>query len=228
MSMQNKLPQHHDYHDTKSYGFPRYDREELLADRSVHLIGTPLALGGVTWLISRLPPDASATLTASIWIYGLGLLCMLSASALYNLMAAGRLKAQFRRLDHAAIFVMIAGSYTPFALNAFPEFSGRLLLGIIWSLAIAGIVLKFVSVPYSGFLSGSLYIGAGWVILGFLPVLISSVAKPSLLFLLFGGIVYSAGALVHARGGFRFHNAIWHAMVLLGAALHFGAIALLL
>jgi hemolysin III len=97
--MQNKLSQHHDYHDTKSYGFPRYDREELLADRSVHLIGTPLALGGVAWLISRLPPDASATLTASIWIYGLGLLCMLAASAVYNLMAAGRLKAQFRRLD---------------------------------------------------------------------------------------------------------------------------------
>jgi hemolysin III len=211
----------------KSYGFPRYDREELLADRAVHLIGTPLALGGVAWLISRLPPDASIKLTASIWIYGLGLLCMLSASALYNLVTAGRMKAKLRRLDHAMIFVMIAASYAPFALNAFPEVSGHLLLGIIWSLAIAGVILKFFAVPQSGFLSVGLYIAMGWVAMGFLPVLISSVAEPSLLLLLFGGIVYSAGALVHAWGGFRFHNAIWHAMVLTGASLHFGAIALL-
>lgn len=112
---------------SKSYGFPRYDREELLADRAVHLIGTPLALGGVAWLIARLPPDASIKLTASIWIYGFGLLCMLSASALYNLVTAGRMKAKLRRLDHAMIFVMIAASYTPFALNAFPEFSGLLI-----------------------------------------------------------------------------------------------------
>ncbi|HET6608925.1 MAG TPA: hemolysin III family protein [Rhodopila sp.] len=212
---------------SKSYGFPRYDREELLADWTVHLIGTLLALGGVTWLISSLPPDASIKLTASIWIYGFGLLCMLSASALYNMVAAGRMKAKLRRLDHAMIFLMIAASYTPFALIAFPEFSGRLLLAIIWSLAIAGVILKFTSVPHSGFWSVGLYIGMGWVIIGFLPVLISSVAEPSLLLLLLGGIVYSAGALVHAWGGFRFHNAIWHAMVLTGAALHFAAIALL-
>lgn len=212
---------------TKPYESPRYDREELLADRAVHLVGTPLALGGVVWLISRLPPDASTKLTASIWIYASGLLCMLSASALYNLVAARRIKAKLRRLDHAMIFVMIAASYTPFALNAFPEFSGHLLLGIIWPLAIAGVILKFSAAPRSGFLSAGLYIAMGWVVLGFLPVLISSLAEPPLLLLLCGGIVYSAGALIHAWSGFRFHNAIWHAMVLSGAALHFGAIVLL-
>lgn len=211
----------------KSHGFPRYDREELLADRAVHLVGIPLALAGVIWLISRLSPDASLKLTASIWIYGFGLLGMLSASALYNLVTAGRTKAKLRRLDHAMIFVMIAASYTPFALIAFPEFSGHLLLGIVWSLAIAGVMLKFASIPHSGFFSVGLYIGMGWVIIGFLPVLISSVSAICLLLLLSGGIVYSAGALVHAWGGFRFHNAIWHAMVLAGAALHFAAIALL-
>jgi hemolysin III len=212
----------------KPYEFPRYDREELLADRAVHLVGTPLALGGVVWLISRLPSDASAKLAASIWIYAFGLLCMLSASALYNLVAARRIKAKLRRIDHAMIFVMIAASYTPFALNAFPELSGHILLAIIWPLAIAGVILKFSAVPQSGFLSVGLYIAMGWVVLGFLPVLISSLAEPSLLLLLFGGIVYSAGALIHAWSGFRFHNAIWHAMVLSGAALHFGAIALLM
>lgn len=211
----------------KSYGFPKYDREELLADRVVHLIGVPLAVVGVAWMIHRLPPDANIKIAASIWIYAFGLLCMLSASALYNMVAAGRMKAKLRRLDHAMIFVMIASSYTPFALNAFPEFSGRLLLGIVWSLATAGMVLKLATIPRSGLFSVGLYIATGWVVLGFLPVLISSVSEPSLLSLLAGGIVYSAGAIVHAWGGFRFHNAIWHAMVLIGAALHFSAIALL-
>lgn len=211
----------------KPYEFPHYDREELLADRAVHLVGTLLAFCGVVWLISRLPPDASTKLTASIWIYATGLLCMLSASALYNLVDARRIKAQLRRLDHAMIFVMIAASYTPFALNAFPEFSGHILLGIIWLLAVAGVIVKCSAAPRSGFWSVYLYIAMGWVVLGFLPVLISSVAETSLLLLLLGGIVYSAGAFIHAWSGFRFHNAIWHAMVLSAAALHFGAIALL-
>ncbi len=209
------------------YSFPRYDRAELLADRAVHLIGIPLALGGVAWLILRLPSDASAKLTASVWIYGLGLLCMLSASALYNMETARRIKARLRRLDHAMIFVMIAASYTPFALDAFPTFSGRLLLGIVWSLALAGVIVKFSAAPRSGFWPVGLYIGMGWVIIGFLPVLISSVSASCLLLLLLGGIVYSLGALIHAIGGFRFHNAIWHAMVLVAAALHFAAIALI-
>jgi hemolysin III len=204
--------------------FPRYDRTELLADRAVHLIGILGALGGVAWLISRLPPGASAKLITSIWIYGLGLLCMLTASALYNVAAEGRVKAGLRRLDHAMIFVMIAGSYTPFALNAFPEFTGHLLFWMVWSLAIAGIMLKSLATPRSDRLSVGLYIGMGWVILGFLPILVASVSERSLVLLVCGGLVYSAGALIHTWDGVRFHNAIWHVMVLLGAALQFGAI----
>jgi len=207
------------------YDFYRYDRTELLADRAVHLVGILGALGGVAWLISRLPPAASAKLAISIGIYCLGLLCMLTASALYNVAADGHLKARLRRLDHAMIFAMIAASYTPFALNAFPEFSGHLLLGIVWSLAIAGIMLKLLATPRSNYWSVGLYIAMGWVVLGFLPILIASVSERSLALLICGGIVYSVGALVHAWGGVRFHNAIWHVMVLFGAALQFGAIA---
>ncbi len=204
--------------------FPRYDRTELLADRVVHAVGILGALGGVVWLICRLPPAANAKLPISIGIYGFGLLCMLMASALYNAAADGRVKARLRRLDHAMIFVMIAASYTPFALDAFPAFSGHLLLGMIWCLAIAGIMLKFLATPRSDRLSVSLYIGMGWVILGFLPVLIASVTERTLVLLVLGGVVYSIGALIHSWGGVRFHNAIWHVMVLCGAALHFGAI----
>lgn len=205
--------------------FPRYDRAELLADRAVHIVGILGALAGVAWLFSRLPPKASTTLTTSIWIYGFGLLCMLTASALYNVVADVHIKARLRRLDHAMIFVMIAGSYTPFALNAFPQFSGQLLFWMVWSLAILGILLKFFATPRSDRLSVGLYIGMGWVILGFLPILVSSVTERTLVLLVCGGLVYSAGAVIHSWGGIRFHNAIWHVMVLVGAALQFGAIA---
>ena len=209
------------------YDFPRYDRTEFLADRAVHFVGILGALGGVAWLISRLPPEANAKLIISIWIYGFGLLGMLTASALYNLnlAAAGHVKATFRRLDHAMIFVMIAASYTPFALIALPETCGHLLFMIIWSVAIAGIMLRSLAVPQFDRLSLGLYIGMGWIILGFLPTLVSSVTECSLVLLIFGGIVYSVGALFHAWGRVRFHNAIWHVTVLFGAALHFGAIA---
>jgi hemolysin III len=127
--------------------FPRYDRTELLADRAVHVVGILGALSGIAWLIAHLPPEAGAKLAISIGIYGFGLLCMLTASALYNVAADGHIKARLRRLDHAMIFVMIAASYTPFALIAFPEFSGHLLFGMIWCLAIAGILLKLLATP---------------------------------------------------------------------------------
>ncbi len=204
---------------------PRYDRAELLADRVVHIIGILGALGGVAWLISRLLPSASAKLAISMGVYSFGLLCMLIASALYNAASDGVAKAWLRRLDHAVIFVMIAASYTPFALNAFPAFSGHLLLGIIWSLAIAGILLKFLATPRSNYWSVGLYVAMGWVIVGFLPILVASISELSLILLVAGGIVYSLGAVIHAWGGVRFHNAIWHVMVILAAALHFGAIA---
>jgi hemolysin III len=207
------------------YDFPSYDRTELLADRAVHIVGIIGALCGVAWLISRLLPAASAKLTISIGIYGFGLLCMLTASALYNGASDRHIKARLRRLDHAMIFVMIAASYTPFALNVFPEFSGHLLLGMVWCLAIAGIMLKLLATPQSDRLSVGLYMAMGWIVLGFLPVLVSSVSEHSLVLLICGGIVYSVGALIHAWGGVRFHNAIWHVMVLLGVSFHFGAIA---
>lgn len=203
----------------------RYDPTELLADRVVHVVGIIGGLAGMAWLLCRLPPDASTKLTLSLWIYGFGLLAMLTASALYNFASPGPVKAQLRRLDHAMIFVMIAGSYTPFALDAFPVFSGRLLLGIIWILALAGVFLKLVAKPRTNRLSVSLYIGMGWVIIGFFPILVASITERSLLLLISGGVVYSVGGGIHAWGGVRFHNVIWHIMVLLGAALQFGSIA---
>jgi hemolysin III len=208
----------------KPHDAPRYDRAELLADRVVHVVGIVAALGAVAWLMSRLAPAENPKLAISMGIYGAGLLCMLTASAVYNAAPVGRIKARLRRLDHAMIFVMIAASYTPIALNAFPRFSGHLLLGLIWGLAAAGIMLKLLVTPRSDRFSVGLYIAMGSVALGFLPVLIASISAGSLVLLALGGVVYAAGGFIHAWGGVRFHNPIWHVMVLVGAGLQFGAI----
>jgi hemolysin III len=207
-----------------SYDFPLYSKSEILADIVVHLVSILVALGAVIWLISSLPPGAGAKLTMSVWIYSISLLCMLTASALYNATRAGALKAKLRRLDHAMIFMMIAGSYTPFALNALPLWAGILLFVIIWALASAGIMFKFLTVTKSNLVSTGLYIGMGWLMVVFLPALISSVGTLPLLLLLAGGIIYSLGAFIHSWASLRYNNVIWHVMVALAASLHFCAI----
>ena len=164
---------------------------------------------------------------AALVVYGLGLLGMLSASALYNLAPAGPLKAMLRQLDHAMIFVMIAGSYTPFAVNALRPGLGVPVCVIVWVLAAIGVALRLNWGPLYDRISLRLYLGMGWLVLAVSPSLISAVSDSVLVLLLLGGIIYSLGALVHARVQVPFHNAAWHAMVVVAAALQPVAVAAL-
>jgi hemolysin III len=162
---------------------------------------------------------------AALAVYSLGLLGMLSASALYNLTPAGRLKATLRQLDHAMIFVMIAGSYTPFAVNALRPGLGLPLCVAVWLLAATGVGLRLLCGRIYERISLGLYLGMGWLVLAVLPSLAAAVSENVLLLLLLGGLIYSFGSLVHARARVPFHNAVWHAMVVVAAALHLAAVA---
>ncbi len=162
---------------------------------------------------------------AAASVYAAGLIGMLSASALYNLARPGPLKARLRRLDHAMIFVMIAGTYTPFALIALPPRTGIPLCVASWTVGIAGVVLKLVRPNRHGRISLFLYLGMGWMILPVLGPLAAAVPLGVLVLLLAGGVVYSLGAFVHAHGRLPFHNPVWHAMVCVAAALHLAAVA---
>jgi hemolysin III len=150
---------------------------------------------------------------------------MLAASAAYNLVAPGHAKALLRRLDHAMIFVMIAGSYTPFALCALPPSLGYPLLVAAWTVAAVGVGLRMaVGNRYrAGFVA--LYLVHGWMVVAVLRSVAASVQPGALALLVAGGVVYSVGALIMTRERWPFHNAIWHAMVLLAAGLHLGAVA---
>jgi hemolysin III len=205
--------------------FPSYTAAESMVDRVVHLVGLAAAAVAIGWLLARIGPDATRGRLAAVSIYCCGLVGMLSASALYNLVRPSRLKAVLRRIDHAMIFVMIAASYTPFLVSALRPRLGVPFCAVVWGFAAIGIGLKLAGRYRNNIPSLALYFGIGWLGLGVLPSLWAVLPGAVLLLLLLGGLVYSLGALVHARARMPFHNAVWHAMVVIAAALHFAAVA---
>lgn len=222
---------------TADLTFPVYTGAELAADRAVHLIGLPAAIAATAWLVVRAataPAGIDAARVAALLVYGLGLVGMLSASAAYNLARPGRTKALLRRLDHAMIFVMIAGTYTPFALlGALGPRLGVALCSAVWALAAVGAGLKLACPCRVERASLALYLGLGWLVLVVVRPLAAALPDGALALLLAGGVSYSLGAFIHVWGGggvgrrrrVPFHNAVWHVMVLAAAGLHLAAVA---
>ena len=200
-------------------------RGEMIADGAVHIVGTTVAVVGVALMIgTALIRDGSPLTIASLTIYGCGLLAMLSASALYNLTRAPRRKAVLRRLDHAAIFVMIAASYTPFVLVKMGGAWGIGLFAFVWIVAVTGVVGKLAAPGLWDRLSIPAYLLLGWTVLVALEPLSGALPSAAITLLLAGGILYSVGVVFHLWRRLPYQNAIWHAMVLAGAACHYSAI----
>lgn len=207
--------------------FPRYTRAERLADAVVHCVGVPLGIlasARLLWVAAA--HHADAPVLASLAVYAAGLIGMLTASALYNMTPPGRLKAVFRRIDHAMIFVMIAGTYTPFVINALDASLGMSLAVVVWIGAITGAVLKIGFPNMSERLSLALYLGLGWVMVIAIEPLASSVSPTSFWLLVAGGLLYTGGTVLHVWDRLPFNNAGWHVAVLAAAACHFAAVIL--
>jgi hemolysin III len=207
------------------WAFPQYTPAEAIADRAIHLLALPVAIGATGWLLLTAVPTADTRQAAALAVYGCGLISMLAASAAYNLARPCRTKELLRRLDHAMIFVMIAGTYTPFAVYAFRGIDGPLLCAAIWSLAAIGVAVTLAFPRRFERPLLALYLVMGWMVLGMGPNIILRLSTPVLLLLFAGGAAYSVGAIIHSRCCFRFHNAVWHALVVVGAGVHWVAIA---
>jgi hemolysin III len=212
----------------EDYDFPSYGAREILADKIVHGLGLGAAVAALTWLLQRLPNGTSMEHVAAVAVYGIGLLGMLTASALYNFCGHGLWKARFRNLDHAMIFVMIAGSYTPFVLLAMRPALGVPICAFVWAVAVVGTIIKLTSLAQRDILSLTLYLSMGWLVLGFLRPLAAVLPGGALLCLVLGGVVYSLGVVIHCLSRVRFHNVVWHALVVVAAGLHLSAIAQIL
>lgn len=199
-------------------------RAEIVADAIVHLLGLAFGIGASVTLVILIALNPDLPRGISLGLYGFGLLAMLICSALYHMTSHARLKAVFRRLDHAAIFVMIAGTYTPFSLILIGGLWGALLLGFVWTVALIGVFLKLRYPLRFDRLSVAAYLLLGWVILAALQPLISNASLAALILLLTGGGLYSLGVIFHLWERLPYQNAIWHVFVLAAAACHYAAI----
>jgi len=199
-----------------------YDRAEVIADGIIHALGLALGVAGVLSLLVQVAAQAPTQITAAL-IYGAGLLTVLSLSATYNLWPISPAKWVLRRFDHAAIYLLIASTYTPFLTHIADPAASRLLVGI-WLVACAGMILKLTFPTRFERLSILLYLGLRWSGLLVYERAITGLPPAVLWLLAVGGVLYSAGVLFHLWETLRFHNALWHAFVLAAAACHFGAV----
>lgn len=200
-----------------------YSEIEHRADMAIHVVGAIFAINASAWLLAHV--SGSGMLVASVSVYCAGLLAMIFASAAYNLAPHGPTKQVLRRLDHSAIFLMIAATYTPFAANRLGGLAGPAILTAIWVCASGGIALKVIFPRRFETASLALYIAMGWMIVTVLKPLAASMAAVDFWLLVGGGIVYSVGVAFYVIERIPFHKAIWHGFVLTAAVLHFSAVA---
>lgn len=207
-----------------SITLPRYSAAEEIANSVTHAVGIVLSIAGLAVLTSFASVFGSVWHIVSCSIYSATQILLYTASTLYHSIPLPRAKAVLRVFDHSAIFLLIAGTYTPFALVNLRGPWGWFILALTWGLAILGIVLQRVLIRQRALITTLPYIALGWVaVIGVRPLL-ESVAPGGVALLLAGGLCYTFGSLFYAWKRLPFNHAIWHLFVLAGSACHFFAV----
>lgn len=194
-----------------------------------HWGGAILALAGLIALL--IVGWSTPAKIVSLLVYGLSLIAMFSASATYHMVRArDRVLEILRKVDHSAIYLLIAGTYTPFCVNAFSGFWQWGMLGIIWSLAAIGIAVKIFYIKSPRWLNAGIYVVMGWLCIAAVGEMLAVLPAWVIAWLIVGGVIYTLGAIVYvtkifnfAPGVFGFHE-VWHIFVMLAAAAHFVAV----
>jgi hemolysin III len=168
---------------------------------------------------------SGAASVAGAAVFGVTLLSLYLCSTVYHALPAGKAKHVFRILDHCAIFLLIAGTYTPFTLGALRGAWGWSLFGVVWGLALFGILCKTLMSARSHVLSTGLYLAMGWLVVIAVEPLFDAVPAPGLLWLLAGGLAYTLGVVAFAVDArIRYAHCLWHLFVVVGSACHFVAV----
>lgn len=202
----------------------QHTRSELVADAILHVLGLLFGLGALIALAAIALPDAPPHVVIGLAAYAFGMLTMFGCSALYNLTRHPPRRALFRRFDHAGIFVMIAGTYTPFLMAGVGGAWGPGLLGFVWSMALAGAALKLVWPDRFERVAILAYLLLGWSVLVAIRPVFDALSTVGITLLFAGGALYSIGVIFHLWERLRFQTAIWHGFVLAAAACHFAAV----
>ncbi len=204
----------------------KYSIREEVAHAVTHGIGTCLSLAGLVLLSVKAARYGSSWHLVAGCVYASTLVLMYASSTLYHALTGARTKRVFQILDHAAIYLLIAGTYTPFTLITLRGPWGWTLFGLVWGLAVGGTLFEIFLQGRFKKLSLLLYLCLGWLAVVAIKPLLTSLPTGGLLLLLAGGLAYSGGAAFYSWRSLRYHHAIWHAFVLLGSLSHFFCILL--
>jgi hemolysin III len=207
-------------------GLPEFSVAEEIAHGVSHGIGALLAIGGLAALVAAALVRGDAWHVTSAAIYGATLVLLYTVSTLYHAIPQPRAKRILRVLDHSAIYLLIAGTYTPFALVSLRGPWGWSLLALVWTGAIAGIVFKSVALGRARILSVVLYLLLGWAAVFAAGPLARALGPGGLALLLAGGLFYTLGVGFFAWRRLRFHHFVWHLFVLAGSICHYFAVLL--
>ena len=204
-----------------------YKLKEEIANTLTHALGMVLSIVGLVLLLAKsFAYDADAMTIASMSVYGASMIILFLASTLYHAIPFKKARRALKTFDHCAIYLLIAGSYTPFLLVSLRKPLAMTLMAVIWSIALIGILMKLAFVYRFKKLSLATYLIMGWLSLVVIYQLALTLSLGGLVLLALGGIIYSAGVIFYVARKIPYNHAIWHIFVLVGSACHFFAIYL--
>jgi len=201
-----------------------YSPHEELANSLTHGLGAILSAAGLVLLVTFSALRGDAWLVTSSAIFGASLVLLYTASTLYHSLRDLELKRLLQKFDHAGIFLLIAGTYTPFLLVSLRGPWGWSLFGVIWGLAAAGVAIKFWFAGRFRVVSTLIYIGMGWLVLMAVKPLVLAVPRGGIVLLVAGGLCYTGGTVFYLWKRLPYHHAIWHVFVLAGSGCHWAAV----
>lgn len=202
----------------------RYPLGEEIANSVTHGLGAALAVAGLAVLVTLAAARGSAAHVVGCAVFGATLVLMFTASTLYHAIPHRNAKRVLQVLDHSAIYLVIAGTYTPFMLVSLRGTIGWILLAVVWSIAVAGIAFSSTLGRKAHVFSVVLYVVMGWIGVVVFKPLVASLGLGGMAFVVGGGVVYTIGVAFYGWRRLPYNHAIWHVFVLAGSALHFAAV----
>jgi hemolysin III len=203
-----------------------FTKREEIANAAIHGIGAILSLAALVLLIVYSSLEGTALHVVSFIIFGLTMLTLYVCSTLVHSFPAGKVKDLFEIMDHSAIYLFIAGSYTPISFHIIQGTLGWILFGTVWGLAFLGVLFKIFFTKRFRVTSTLLYVLMGWLVVLAWKPLVMNFGGGGLTLLILGGLLYTVGTVFYVWRSFPFHHAVWHLFVLAGSTLHFFAILL--
>lgn len=205
-----------------------YSVKEEIANAITHGLGAGLAIAGLVLLVVFAAGSSDPWRVVSGAVYGSALIVLYLASTLYHALPSPRVKRLFRVFDHSAIYILIAGTYTPFLLVSMRGPWGWSLFGVLWGITVVGIAFKFFCVGRWDRLSTALYVAMGWVALLALKPALTMIPVPAMIMAALGGLLYTAGVFFYMSERVSYNHAIWHLFVLGASTVQFFGVLLFL